>query len=214
MRKWVIGDTQYKVFGKNNSNTNNFLDIAISYIRKGLFATSLSGLESIQEFFKPKHLGGYCILAQTITSIYLEELGVNQKELILLEMGDDFGSKQVHAFVIVKMPNDQFYIIDPTFAQFFYDEDASTTIGKKLISLGATDLAIDLCYKGYSLINDSIFKKYLAAFPISPSERKDIKLDKLYYHSNSQRQLNRSLFGDELPKIPHLKQLKFKILNN
>ena len=108
LRKWIIKKAEHNSDNTEISNLHGFLDLAISYIRKGLFATSLSGVQSMEEFFTPQYLGGYCILTQTIASIYLEDLGVNQDNQILLEMGADFQSSQVHAFIIAKIKN-KFY---------------------------------------------------------------------------------------------------------
>ena len=213
LREWITKKDQQSTDNTEISNLHGFLNLAISYIRKGLFATSLSGLQSMEEFFTPQYLGGYCILTQTIASIYLEDLGINQDHQILLEMGADFQSSQVHAFIIAKIKN-KFYLIDPSFAQFFNLEDKSESIGKNLISSGATSLAMDLCSRGYTELNDELLYKYLAAFPVSASEIKDVSLAKLYKRAkSSKRKINRLLFGDDLPKIPHLRQLKFRVLN-
>ncbi|MEE2923825.1 MAG: hypothetical protein VX619_03500 [bacterium] len=215
LRKWIIESDKQNSHYTEVSNSHRFLDLTVSYIRKGLFATSLSGVKSIEEFFKPQYLGGYCILAQTIGSIYLEDLGVHQNHQILLEMGADFGSSQVHAFIITKIKNNKFYLIDPTFAQFMYDKDESAFIGKNLIASGADNLARDLCSKGYSEIDDDLLQKYLTAFPVNVSKIEDLTLEKLYQESkNSKRKINRLLFGDDLPKVPHLRALKFRILNS
>ena len=213
LREWITKKDQQNSENTEISNSYGFLDLAVSYIRKGLFATSLSDAPSIEKFFTPQYLGGYCILTQTIASIYLEDLGVNQEHQILLEMGADFQSSQVHAFIIAKIKN-KFYLIDPSFAQFFNLEDKSASIGRNLISSGAKSLAMDLCSRGYTELNDELLCKYLAAFPVSASEIKDVSLTKLYKRAkSSKRKINRLLFGDDLPKIPHLRQLKFRVLN-
>ena len=56
----------------------HFLRVLLGYIRQGLFQTSLSKAPTIEAFFTPEILGGYCILAQGIGSIYLDELSVSK----------------------------------------------------------------------------------------------------------------------------------------
>lgn len=215
VRQWARNKfNQRSIDSGSELLTDKFLEMVIQYVREGLFLTDPAQRLSKEDLFIPENLGGYCILAQTITSIYLEEIGVDQKKQILLEMGDDFGSKQVHAFVIVELLEGQFYLLDPTFAQFFNMKEDIGSIGNKLISLGAEELAINLCSKGYSKVDDVLFRKYLEAFSVEPNLAVAMTLKSVKSKASyNERRMNRLLFGDSLPKLSTLKELQFRILH-
>lgn len=214
VRQWARNKfNQRSIDSGSELLTDKFLEMVIQYVREGLFLTDPAQRTSKEDLFIPENLGGYCILAQTITSIYLEEIGVDQKKQILLEMGSDFGSSQVHAFVIVELFDNHFYLIDPTFGQFFNSKDHTGLIGQKLLALGAQDLANNLCSNGYSRIDDELLLKYLSAFPITSEKLHNVSLKQLNSRPKNARKMNRLLFGDSLPKLPSLQELRFQALN-
>jgi len=194
-------------------NGDSFMRVLVHYVREGLFLTNPSQRVTKELFFTPKLLSGHCILAQGISSIYLEELGIGIESQILLEMGNDFGSSQVHAFVIVQMPDGAFYLIDPTFAQFFNDESGAGKIGQKLLDSGSPALGKELCEKGYSRIDNQQLQNYLNSFPVDQSETKNMTLEKLLLRPRNKRTINRLLYGDSLPVLKSLEQLRFKVLH-
>ena len=196
-----------------DSKIESFLEVLVGYVRKGLLITNPAGVKSAEEFFTPANLSGHCILAQGLVSIYLEDLGVSSDNYVLLEMGKDFGSKQVHALVIVKMHNGHFYMIDPTFAQFFESGSLAGDIGQRMIQSSSSSLAIDLCKKGFSKLTDKRLKDYLGSFPVNSIKVAGITLNKLEESPRTTSPLNRSLYGKNLPRVKTLKQLRFEVMN-
>ena len=191
----------------------HFLRVVLGYIRQGLFQTSLSKAPTIEAFFTPEILGGYCILAQGIGSIYLDELGVSKQDQLLLEMGKDFGSSQVHALIIVKMPDDNFYLIDPTFAQFLHPNHPIGKIGKKILDSGAKQLVKNLCELGFSRIDDNLLQKYINAFPVDDHKLTKLSLVKMMNQVKNENPLNRLLYGEDLPHLAPLQTLRFNFLH-
>lgn len=191
------------------------LQYAVQNIRTTIFKGSydmLAGKISMDKFFTPDVIAGFCELAEAASFFILDDLGIDRKFVFRGQAARLFGPNGCrHAFVITLMPDGKYYLIDPTFRQFFHQKQTSPKeIGYAGILLlkepmGAV-FAETLLKRGYIEFNDefaNIYGRALSRYTgdIPPS----YTLSYIVSNNEGPYGVNRMIFSaGNIPVIPPL----------
>lgn len=122
-----------------------------------------------------RYISHKCLQAQDLADVLLGEL----PDALLTPIHSDVFSHINHAFVILTLPIEEngktvtkHFIIDPTIAQFFYDNgrDQGHTVGEKLLA-GNEAFADELLTRGFAELSEERAKLYVDSF-VPEADRK------------------------------------------
>jgi hypothetical protein len=195
------------------------LQTALYYSRVGLFNSNISNDRTIEDFYQADVIAGYCLLSQFLSIIYLEELGIPRSELIRLEMGKCLESCEYHATLLVPMPDGNYYLVDPTFRQFFSSQKkAGKPLNRVGLALCETELGMELAESlmkdGFAKVTDADINLYIKAFQVDNPRDREYGIEDMIDASLGVSKVNRLLYGDSIPITPTLEELKFEYLQD
>jgi hypothetical protein len=105
----------------------------------------------------------------------LKAMGIPDKNIHIHQARELIDPKQLpegaavnHAFIVVQMPNNKTYVIDPTFRQFFADSGPGRLGNQALSKAGGYEMADHFLAKGYVELPDKAAQDlYLSFIPVN-----------------------------------------------
>ena len=150
--------------------TRALLDLAVGIARQGMIA-EMQGVLTPKQALAAENLGGMCGPAQGRVANVLEAILVEHGGSVIRHASHDDpdvarpGSKLVsgdtaHYFTVVKMPDGQAFLIDPTFGQFLQAHPEAGKTGTRLLANAGGDVAGALVQSGYIPLTPEVARAY------------------------------------------------------
>lgn len=137
----------------------NFYDKLINVRGLDISLQIEKSLEYAREYYENLTYDRTCFIYTSLVYDKLKSLGVSSRFVNTNDLGLDY----LHYFILVPYGKDKYYLVDPTYSQFRFDENV---------------IVDDLLEKGYVSLDDDIWNKYMSSIFKSC----DITVDETFNH--------------------------------